>query len=182
MMLEVRGVLKQIYKNIRSLVRNNPVMRSVLNLDTKVAGVYIPDLAMYMIDNLVQYCEMHGYTEKRIFIIVEELNKVEMLIKDSLQYFNYFIRPDFSQKPDIDMATEKYKELADEKTIEELRDLVGTKNKIDFAGLGIKKLEFTEEDADLNYDDVLDEEDAKYDESKDPDNKYSPDLDGEDES
>ena len=64
-----------------------------------------------------------------------------MLIKDVLQYFNYFIRPEFRQKPDVEMATEYYKEIADKKTVDELRLLVGQKHKINFEELGNKSLE-----------------------------------------
>jgi hypothetical protein len=79
-----------------------------------------------------------------------------MVIKDILQYYHYFIRPDFRQKPDIEMATEKYKEMADKKTVEELRALVGKRHSIDFENLGVNKVRIEhnpEED---------DEEDPQY--------------------
>jgi hypothetical protein len=74
-----------------------------------------------------------------------ELNKVDMVVKNILQYYHYFIRPDFRQKPDIEIATERYKEIADKYTIEELRGIVGVKHKIDFDNLGSNKIEFKEE-------------------------------------
>ena len=153
MMLEVRSVLKQIYKNIRTLIRNNPTVRATLNLDTKDDGIYITDVIMGLIDKMVEYCESDEYTPKRIYIIVQELNCLEMLIKDVLQYFHYFIRPDFRQKPDIDMATEAYKEIADKKTIEELREITGKRHHIDFENLGSSRIEVTSE---VEYDDVVD--------------------------
>jgi beta-phosphoglucomutase-like phosphatase (HAD superfamily) len=67
--------------------------------------------------------------------------KLEMLSKEILQYFAYFIRPDFSQKPDVDIATEKYKAIADSRTVEELREIVGRKHTIDFAALGSERIE-----------------------------------------
>jgi hypothetical protein len=139
--LEVRALTKQIYKNVRMLLRYNPTVRSTLNLETKDSGVYVTDVAMGIIDRMTEYCEIYGYTVKRLHIIVEELNNIEMLIKDVLQYFNYFIRPEFRQKPDVEMATEYYKEIADKKTVDELRLLVGQKHKINFEELGNKSLE-----------------------------------------
>jgi len=154
-MLEVRGIIKQIYKNIRMLVRTNPTVRATLNLETKDEGVYITDVAMGVIDKMVDYCEINGYTTRRLYIIVQELNNLEMLIKDILQYFHYFIRPDFRQKPDVEIATERYKELADKKTVEELRMLVGKRHKIDFEGLGSSRIELKD---DTKYDETVDGE------------------------
>lgn len=163
-MLEVRGILKQIYKNIRMLIRNNPTVRATLNLDTKEQGIYVTDIAFGMVDRMVEFCENEGYSHKKMYIIVQELNRVETLIKDVLQYFHYFIRPDFRQKPDIEIATEGYKEIADKKTIEELKELVGKRHKIDFESLGSSRIELTPE---LEYneeeDDIID-----YDENGKP--------------
>lgn len=151
MMLEVRGIIKQIYKNMRMLVRNNPMVRASLNLETKDPGIYITDIAMGIVDNLIEYCETNGYTTKRIYIIIQELNSWEMLIKDILQYYHYFIRPDFKQKPDIEIATEKYKEIADSRTIDQLRELVGKRHRIDFENLGSERIAFIGEDDNEDY-------------------------------
>jgi hypothetical protein len=152
---EVRGVLLQIYKNIRTLIRNNPTMRATLNLETKDEGVYVPDVAFGIVNQMIQYCEVNSYTSRRNYIISQELNKVEMLIKDILQYYHYFIRPDFRQKPDIEIATEVYKEIADKQTIEELREIVGKSHKIDFEGLGTSRVEIANE---IKYDENVDSE------------------------
>jgi len=154
-MLEVRGIIKQIYKNIRMLVRTNPTVRATLNLETKDEGIYVTDVAMGVIDKMVDYCEVNGYTARRLYIIIQELNNLEMLIKDILQYFHYFIRPDFRQKPDVEIATEKYKELADKQTVEELRMLVGKKHKVDFEGLGSSRIELK---GDTEHDETVDGE------------------------
>ena len=151
--LNVRGVIKQIYKNIRTLIRNNPTVRATLNLETKDPGIYTLDVALGTIDKMIEYCEAYGYTNKKVHIIVQELNNVELMIKDTLQYFHYFIRPDFRQKPDIEIATETYKEIADKRTVEELRELVGKRHKIDFESLGSSRIEMIEEEA---YDDEVD--------------------------
>jgi len=160
---KVKSIIWQIYKNIRTLLRNNPVCRSTLNLDTKDPGIYTLDVAMNLVDSMVQYCGQTEYTTKKIYIIVQELNKIEMVLKDVLQYYHYFIRPDFRQKPDIELATETYKEIADKRTIEELREIVGRKHTVDFEGLGSKRVELNSEIAydpevdDLNIEEKNDE-------------------------
>ena len=159
--LEVRGILKQIFKNIRMLIRNTPAMRATLNLDTKDPGIYVPDVALGLIDRMIEWSETHGYTTRNVYIIVQELNKVEMLVKDILQYFHYFIRPDFRQKPDVEIATERYKEIADARTVEELRELVGKTHQIDFEHLGSTRIERDTTD-EIEYDPAVDGEDAPY--------------------
>jgi len=163
-MLEVRAILKQIYKNIRMLIRNNPTVRATLNLETKDPGIYITDFAMGTIDRMIEYCDTNEYTTRRIYIIINELNRLEMLMKDILQYFHYFIRPDFRQKPDIEIATESYKEIADKRTIEELKEIVGKSHTIDFENLGTSRVELTQE---IEYDKVVD---GPEDEDEDEDN------------
>jgi len=160
-MLEVKAVLKQIYKNMRTLIRNNPTMRATLNLDTKDNGIYVTDVAIGMIDKMVEYSHANGYTEKNLFIIIEELNNFEVMIKDVLQYYNYFIRPDFKQKPDIEIATENYKELSDKSTIEQLKGIVGKRHRIDFDNLGSSRIELNQE---IEYDEVVDGEVDENDE------------------
>jgi len=178
-LLEVRGTLRQIYKNIRTLIRNNPTVRATLNLDTKDPGIYTTDIVFGVVDKMVEYCESSAYTTKKIYVIVHELNNLEMLLKDVLQYFHYFIRPDFRQKPDIEIATERYKEIADRATVEELRTLIGTgKHGIDFGNLGSSRIELSEE---IEYDEDIDgpiidieNNDTEYDENVD-----GPQLDSE---
>lgn len=152
-LMQVRSIIKQIYKNIRMLIRNNPTMRATLNLDTKDDGIYVTDVAFSVIDKMIEFCEGGDWTPKRIYIVVNELNNLETMLKDILQYFHYFIRPDFRQKPDIEIATERYKEIADNRTIEELREIVGKKHKIDFEGLGSTRVEFIQE---IPYEEVVD--------------------------
>lgn len=147
---QVHSILRQIYKNIRMLLRNNPTVRATLNLDTKVEGIYTLDVAMGTIQNLISYCDKDQYTERRIEIIIREMDNAELLVRDILQYFQYFIRPDFRQKPDVDMATERYKEMADTKTIEELRSIAGKRHGIDFEGLGSERVELNERDDDFD--------------------------------
>ena len=58
MMLEVRAILKQIYKNIRMLIRYNPTCRATLNLETKDEGTYVPDVALSVIDKMIERIEL----------------------------------------------------------------------------------------------------------------------------
>lgn len=162
--LEVKSTILQIYKNVRTLIRNNPTVRATLNLETKDPGIYTTDIAIGIIDKMIKWSDINGYTFKNIYIIVNEINKLEMVIKDVLQYFHYFIRPDFRQKPDIEIATEKYKEIADKRTIEELREIAGKSHKIDFEGLGTKRIELTQE---IEYDESVDGERTKEEEQED---------------
>ena len=156
---DVHSVMRQIYKNTRMLLRFNDTVRVTMNLETKDRGIYTIDVAMATIDKMIRYCEVNGFTEKRLYIIMQELDNSEMLLKDILQYFHYFIRPDFKQKPDVDIATEKYKEIADKKTIEELKELVGKSHKVDFEGLGSDRIEIEQEKTvyNPNIDGALDE-------------------------
>lgn len=165
-MQKVRAIIKQIYKNIRMLIRYNPTCRATLNLDTKDVGIYVPDVALSTIDRMIEYCENNGYTMNKLYIIVQEINRVEMILKDILQYFSYFIRPEFRQKPDLDIATEQYKAMADKRTVEELRALVGRSTQVDFEGLGTTRIELQqpeekEEDDLIGYDKNVDGEEPE---------------------
>ena len=150
----VRATLKQIYKNIRTLIRNNPTMRAWLNLNTKDPGIYVTDYAMATIDQKIKWCRENYWTRNYIDIVIEELNNFETMVKDVLQYYNYFIRPDFKQKPDIELATEMYKEMADENSLEDLRNVVGKSNMIDWEGLGTQRIELNpDKDLEEDYED-----------------------------
>lgn len=163
-MMEVKAVLHQIYKNVRTLIRNNPTMRATLNLETKQEGIYTTDVMFDQVEKMVQYCEQFGYSTKRIYIMIGELNSIELILKDILQYYHYFFRPEFRQKPDIEVATEKYKAIADKRTVEELKKLIGRGHMIDFDTLGAGKIDL--KDKDIDYDEAVDgelsEEDKAY--------------------
>jgi hypothetical protein len=59
------------------------------------------------------------------------------MIRDTLQFFNYFIRPEYKTFPDVFEAAENYKQFADKMTVEQLKEVVGKRHKIDFEALGI---------------------------------------------
>jgi hypothetical protein len=156
------------------LIRFNPTCRVTLNLETKDEGVYVPDVALSTIDRMIEYCEVEGYTIRKLYILAQEINRVQGLLRDILQYFHYFIRPDFKQKPDIDVATDTYKQIADGRTVDELRALVGRTNMIDFEGLGSSRVELSQDIispddkeglAELEYDKAEEVEDGETNES-----------------
>jgi len=136
-LLNTKAIQYQIYKNIRSVVRNNAAVRNALNLSTKEEGVYTTDVAFDTVEKMIQYCTFNGFTYKRCYIITQHLNYIELMIRDILQYFSYFFRPEFKQKPDILIASERYKEMADKLTVEQLQGVIGKNNKIDFKHLGL---------------------------------------------
>lgn len=130
------SLLYQIWKNTRSIVRSSTSCRIELNLDTKDPGTYTPDVALGTVQRMILFCDFEGgYTYERAFVIVQRLNGVEMLLRDILQYFNYFMRPAFKQKPDILTASDEYKKSADRLTVEQLQEVLGSRHKIDMPGI-----------------------------------------------
>lgn len=140
-LMRVKANLYQIYKNIRALVRTNAQVRIAMNVETKVPGVYTIDIAFDIVDQMITYCMFNGFTYKRCYAISQQLNSIEIAIRDIMQYFNYFFRPEWRQKPDVLMATEKYKQMADKMTIDKLKEVVGRKHRINFEELGIGQVE-----------------------------------------
>ena len=172
---KVRSIIRQIYKNIRMLLRFNPTVRATMHLETKDEGIYVIDIVLGTIDKMLAHCKENGFTERKIDIIMQELDNAEMMIKDVMQYFQYFIRPDFRQKPDVEVATERYKEMADARTIEELRAIVGKNHSVDFASLGSERIELKNKE--IEYDPHTD---GSLDEYKDEDEELYLDYDEED--
>ena len=93
--------------------------------------------------------------------MTDHLNKVELMLRDILQYFQYFMRTEYKQMPDILQASETYKKYADKLTVEQLKEIIGKNNRIDFEGLGL----IFEED-ELVIDDDLTDEDAEINEAE----------------
>lgn len=156
---KVKAIMLQIWKNVRTLVRNNIHCRRTLNLETKEPGVYVVDVAFDMIDRMYVWCETDtrdGFTYRKLYIMTDHMNRIELLLRDILQYFQYFMRTEYKQMPDILQAAETYKQYADKLTVEQLREVIGKKNKIDFEGLGLIL-----EDEELDVDEDLTEEDEE---------------------
>jgi len=132
------------------------VMRLTLNLETSKKGLYTTDIMFTVIDEKIQYATYNAaYTPKNCFILVREIRNYELMIHDVLQYYEYFIRPKFHQKPDIEGASEKYKLLADDMTVQQLRQVVGSQNEI-----SSEKLESVAELESETPDELEDESDS----------------------
>ena len=115
------------------------------------------------IERMIEYCQVNGTTLRRATIMTYEIEKFVTLIRDVLQFFQYFIRPDFRQKPDLDVATNQYSMIADERTIEELRELVGDKAQFRFEELGSTKVELEDKSGEDEIDYSVSEDDEGED-------------------
>jgi len=71
------------------------------------------------------------------------------------------MRTEYKQMPDILQAAETYKQYADKLTVEQLKEVIGKNNRIDFEGLG---LIFDEDE--LAIDDDITEEDTEINEAE----------------
>lgn len=128
----VSALNKQIYKNMRMLISQDPVKQHLLGLVTQHEGVYVTDVAEAMIDRMIEVCETQGYTRRKCRIIISELDSFEILWRNILHSYGYFVRSDFQKKPDVVPAAEKYKNMANRSTLEQLRQIVGKNHKLDF--------------------------------------------------
>jgi hypothetical protein len=157
MTMMYKAELYQLWKNIRSLVRYSWYARNELKLETKDEGVYTIDVAFFIADEyyarVMNIPEGQGFTYESLNQLNRHLNRIEIMIRDILQYFNYLFRPEYKQKPDIEIATEQYKQVADKLTVEQLKQVVGKNHKIDFENLGIVKEEKEEDDETLQIED-----------------------------
>lgn len=154
-----KSVLFQIWKNVQPLVVNNPWCRQQLALNTKIPGLYSVDVAFSEVDKMIIYCEIYSsFTFKTNYMITTHLNRIEMTIRNILQYFHYLFRPAFKQKPDIVEASQEFKKMADKLTIEQLQQIAGPKNTIGFNPIqaeGQSESEMVDE-----IEDIIEEEDS----------------------
>jgi hypothetical protein len=133
-----KSTLFQIWKNIRPLPQGSPTCRHVLKLNTKVEGLYTLDVAFQELEAKILYCEIYGgYTYKRNFLMTQELNRIETVIRSILQYFSYNFRPTYKQKPDVVEASISIKQNADKLTVEQLQAIAGPNNTVDFSSLAL---------------------------------------------
>ena len=155
-----KSVLYQLWKNIRTLVENNPWCRQALQLNTKQPGVYTIDVMFDQIEKMIMYCELYNkYTFRTNYILSTYLNKIEVSQRSILQYFHYLFRPTFKQKPDIVEATAEFKKLADKLTVEQLRGIAGPNNTIGFDSADVDRGQSEDELID-DVKDVIEEEDS----------------------
>lgn len=158
---ETYSTMFQIWKNVRCFFSNHPHPRKTMKLDTGVTGVYTIDLALNAVRKQIFQCQMEGYTQRKAYIIANILNQSEEMLRAALQYFSYFIRSQERQKPELSDAAEFWKDKADSITVEQLREMVGKNNKIDWESVG---------DASINLEDLEDDE-AQDGEAVEEDNR-----------
>lgn len=160
-MLKVKGCLYQIWKNVRCLIRSNLYCRKTLHLETRESGIYTVDVAFDIVDQWILYCNeinvksksKNNWTYRNLYAIIDHLNKIEIIMRDILQYFQYFIRAEFKQMPDILQAAEEYKKFADKLTVDDLRKVIGKNNELDFESLGLMTDNDYKESAAITEDD-----------------------------
>lgn len=126
----VWSVLNQIWVDVRPLVYNNPNCRRILNLELDSApGVYVIDVALGEIEMSLfkaKYAK-HGLDPYLGFMLGRQLRETNIIVNNILQFFSYFIRPDYKQKPDILTASKQYKQNFDKMTLEQIYDIAGVK-------------------------------------------------------
>lgn len=134
--------LKQIWKNFRTLVRSNAYCRKDLNLDTIAEGVYLPDVIIRQIENVILQVKL-GQKEETILTVLHlnrMIENIEIVIRDTIQYFKFTFRPDSRTKPDIHQATEMMLEMVDKQTEEELLEIVGVNNHVKWSQYAKEKI------------------------------------------
>lgn len=137
--LKVKSILEELWGNIRSLIFYAPMVRTKLKLDTDKSGIYTVDVGFFHIQECINHLmeAPEEATYRRLDYIARQIKDVDILIKEVLQFFSYFIRPDYKQMPDFDTASERYKNLADKKTLEQLQSVIGKRSKDVFDSLDI---------------------------------------------
>ncbi len=130
--LNVKSTLFQLWKIVRTLVFNDPDCRRILNLEVeKMPGIYTPDIGFNQFDKYYKaIMNDEGLaTYENILTMVNELDEIELILRNILQFYKYFIRFDKSQKPDIDKASQRYISMIDERTKNELQEVMGKRAK-----------------------------------------------------
>lgn len=145
----VAAVLRQIWKNIRCLIFNNPYIRRTLNLETQTPGVYTVDLGFRSIQKKINgMVNRNEFFYDEIHDAIDELDYTETIIREILQYYKYFIRPEYKQKPDISEASTRFKDQFDELTVNKFLETAGASRKFKLSN---------EEEEDLAPEDLFEE-------------------------
>jgi len=147
--------LQRIWMNVRTFVFYNDYVRGYLNLRTKDPGIFTPDVGFALVSKFLTYARINGLYVKDAYYMIEQLDRLELILRDILQFFSYFIRPDYKQKPDLQFASREYQKMADPMTVEQLQKIVGKRHRLDFDRVTTPELPRDEEDEDLegDYDD-----------------------------
>lgn len=154
--LKPKALLASIWREIRPIVSNNPPVRNVLKLETNHPGIYTVDSGFAHVQECIEYIMENPeeqQTYSNLIYIIQQLQSIEVIIREVLQYFKYFIRPDYAQKPDMNVASNKYKDMADKRTVEEFRQILGDKSVFMKEGIEVE----LDDDYFDNIDQVLEE-------------------------
>lgn len=123
--------LKEIWKSFRPNVFNDPFCRRDLRLETKVDGIYYPDIILRKLYvKCIYYQNNTGQiTPKRIVQLNELIEEVEESVRNTLQFFQFTFRLQKKQKPDIAWVNKKIIDTIDEYTEKELYEMAGKRMK-----------------------------------------------------
>ena len=137
---EVNSILHQMWKILRTIIFNDPLCRKILNLETNIPGVYTPDIGFNEIRKKIIFLNQntHYITLETLNEIMYEMDETEMIMRNILQFYKYFIRFERRQKPDIDVASERYRLMMDEATKKELQEVMGKSAKFNLDDLDQK--------------------------------------------
>lgn len=129
---EAVSFLKQIWKSFRPVVRNDLMCRRVLNLETKVPGLYTLDIHLNLIYRTIFMIELDRTKETmlNIYNINRQLEQAEEVMRDVLQHFKFTFRLNQQLKPDVSDANNKMQAIIDDFTDEQLKAIAGKRNKI----------------------------------------------------
>ncbi len=129
--LRSKSLLATIWRNVRPLVSNNPNVRKILHLETEHNGIYTVDMGFSHIQQCItEMITLSNYAYMKLVYTVQQIQNVETIIREILQFYSYFIRSEYQQKPDINVASEKYRGMADEKTIDDFKAVMGVRSTI----------------------------------------------------
>jgi len=125
--------LFQIWRMIRPMVSNNVPVRTHLNLEVAgQKGFYTVDAMLGYIRKYFMELKMQGkrLSVRMAFSIQELLNTIEVIIRQILQFWNFFTRWETMQKPDLYAAADSYMQNIDEDTLKMLNEVSGIKMKL----------------------------------------------------
>jgi hypothetical protein len=140
-------------------------------MDTKHPGIYTVDMGFGHVQECITEMITTGdYMYTKLVYTVQQIQNVETIMREVLQFFSYFMRTDFKQKPDINVAAEKYKGMADERTVNEFKALLGHKsntiaNEITEKPVGEDFFAGDDLGSFLETEESMDDDDKKYEEN-----------------
>ena len=124
--LRLKAILLSLWHNVRPIVAlNQPTVKS-LKLNTPKPGIYTPDVGIAHVEELIaEMMTYQSYTYQNLMYTIQQIENTCIIIREILQSFKYFMRVGEKQIPGINVASLKYREMADEKTVEEFNSILG---------------------------------------------------------